>query len=285
MTALAQLDADKVKRVQFSPDTGCNTPDDVILAQVATNIRRGLPQVQPHDVNPATALLVCGGPSLALTEQELVRAYWRGGKIVTCNAAYEWCIAHNLKPSAAVMLDARAFNSRFVSTPVDGCKYLLASQCHADTFEMCRDREVLIWHACSAGDPEVALLKDYYFERTHPVTLGTTVGVRAISLLRMLGFTRIEIFGLDSCWLDNAHHAYPQPENRGDLRIPVWLRPDERDDKAQRFECAPWHLKQAEDFMKLVRERGDLFQLNAHGPGLIASILRTGAEIQMETTS
>lgn len=276
------LDPARVMPVSFSPESGCNTPDEVILEQVRQNIRRGLPQVFPHAPNPMTAILVCGGPSLESTEKELARAVWAGGKIFAANGAYQWCIDRNLKPSVAVMLDAREFNSRFVEEEVDGCKYLLASQCHSRTFDICRDRQTLIWHACSAGETEYEMLKAYYFDSVSPVTMGTTIGIRAISLIRMLGFTSIEIFGLDSCWLDKVHHAYEQVENNRDMRIPVWLRPQDRDDKATRFECAPWHMKQAEDFLSLIRERGDLFQLNVHGPGLIATILRTGADIQME---
>jgi hypothetical protein len=290
------LVAEKVREVVFPSDMGTNTPNEVLLAQVTQNIRRGLPQVSPHQPNPATALLVCGGPSLAMTERELVEAYWKGGKVCAVNGAYQWCIERNIKPSLAIMLDAREFNARFVEADVPGCRYLLASQCHPKTFEVCRDRDVLIWHACSAGDAEVDLICDYYFQArdeqgrltgrqtTYPVTLGTTVSVRAISLLRMLGLHWFDIFGLDSCWLDNRHHAYEQPENNRDGRMGVWLRPKDRDDKSVRFECAPWHMKQAQDFMALIRERGNQFQINVRGPGLIATILRTGAEIETETT-
>src|SRR6185369_1964719 len=147
----------------------------------------------------------------------------------------------NYKPSAAIILDARESNARFIERNVSGCRYLLASQCHPKTFENCQDREVYIWHACSAGEPELAILNDYYFSRCHPITLGTTAGIRAISLLRMLGYTKMEIFGLDSCWLGDEHHAYPQQENAKDRRMSVWLRPRDRDDEAIRFECAPWH--------------------------------------------
>jgi hypothetical protein len=284
MSAAPKMDAEKLYKVEWAPETGCNTSDDVLLAQVAANIRRGLPQVQPHQVQPNKALLVCGGPSLAMTEKELRDAQWAGGKVIAVNGAYQWCIDRNIKPSCAVMLDARDFNARFLKTPVPGCRYLLASQCHGDTFDMCAGRDALIWHAASAGDKEVDLLKEFYFGQTHVVTLGTSVGVRAISLLRMLGFYDFEIFGLDSCWLDDKHHAYEQAENR-DKRVATWLRPKDRDDKAIRFECAPWHMKQLEDFIQLVRERGNLFRLHVHGPGLIASMLRTGAEIHTEETS
>lgn len=280
MTAQPAFDSEKVLRIKLKGK--CNTTDDIILDQVRKNIRRHLPQIQPFQQNGQTALLVCGGPSLIETEKELIEAYWNGGRIVAANGAYQWCIDRNLKPSAMIMLDAREFNARFVEQPVDGCKYLLASQCHSSTFETCADREVWIWHACSGGDAEFEVLKEYYFGHVHPILIGTAVGIRAISVLRMLGWSRIDVFGLDSCWLDNAHHAYPQPENV-EKSARVWLRPEGRDDLAQSFECAVWHVKQAEDFQQLVKLRGKMLDLNVRGRGLIASMLRTGAQLQKET--
>lgn len=265
------------------PNAPCNTTDEVILQQVSHNIRRGLPQVQPHQINPHVAIVVCGGPSLAETEKELRDAVWRGGKIIATNGSYQWCIDRNLKPSAFAMLDAREFNSRFIATPVDGCKYLLAAQCHPQTFDLCREREVLIWHCCSGADTELEMLKAYYFDQVYPVTGGVTIGLRAISLMRLLGFTAFEIFGLDSCWMGKVHHAYEQPENDRDMRREVWLRHQGRDDKSAPFICSPWHIRQAEDFLELIRQRGDHFRLNVHGNGLLATMLRTGAEIQLET--
>lgn len=270
---------DPEKLYPFEPKGECNTADDVILDRVRANIRRQLPQVQPFAQNGQTALLVCGGPSL--DEKELVEAYWDGGKVVAVNGAYRWCIDRNIKPSAFIMLDGREFNTRFVDPPVAGCKYLLASQCHPDAFDKCEGREVWIWHACSAGDKEYEILKEFYFERTFPQVIGTTIGIRAIQILTMLGWSRIDVFGLDSCWLGDKHHAYDQPENE-EKRIKVWLRPEGRDDKAQMFECAPWHVRQAKDFQQLVKARGGTFDLNIRGDGLIAAIVKTGAEIQTE---
>lgn len=280
MNAAAQIEPGRVKEIVFKG--GVNTPDEVLLAQVAENIRRGLPQAQPHPPNNTTAIIVCGGPSLKTTEKDLVKAVWAGGKVVAVNGSYNWCIERNIKPSAFVMLDAREFNVRFVEQEVEGCKYFLAAQCHPNAFELCRDRETIIWHAMSAGEAEQALLDEYYFKRYNPITLGTTVAMRAISLMRMLGFMRMAIFGLDSCWFGDEHHSYEQSENNGERRMSVWLRPHDRDDKAQRFICSPWMAKQAEDFLQLVKERGDMFSLNVHGPGLIATILRTGAELATE---
>lgn len=290
-----RVDTENLLPISFAPDCGCNVDNSTLLCQISENIRRGLPQIMPHPANADTALLVCGGPSLARTERELVEEVWRGRKIVTVNGAYQWCIDRNLKPSAAIMLDARRFNARFFETSVVNCKYLLASQCHPEAFDLLKDRELLIWHAIGSGsEEELKLLDKYYFqentddwpaERTrprrhyHPVTLGTTVGIRAISLLRMLGFQRIDIFGLDSCWMAGNHHGYRQCENDADHMIDVWLRPSD-DSAVHNFTCSPWHVKQAEDFKALIKERGNLFQLSVRGDGLIATMMRLGAEIQ-----
>lgn len=275
-----------LKPISLDPEAGTNVNLEVLLKNVNTNIRRGLPQLCSHSPNPSAALLVCGGPSVETTVHELADAHFAGGQIITVNGAYDWAIGKNLRPAATVMLDGREFNARFVERAVPGCRYLLASQCHPRAFENCAGRDVWVWHTLSGGDDEIAILKEYYFDRVEPVTIGTTVAIRAISLLRMLGFLRIEIFGLDSCWLDGRHHAYHQAENDRDQRIPVTLRPTAgdgkyRDDLAHRFICAPWHIRQAEDFMKLTQERGNQLQLKVHGSGLIATMIETGARLSV----
>lgn len=274
------IDLSLTKKIEL--DGSCNTSDEILINQVNHNIRLGLRQIRPYNINPNIAVLVCGGPSLELMKEELIKEYWGGGKIICVNGTYDWCIRNNIKPSMCILLDARETSVRFLEKNVPGCKYFISSQCHPKAFELCKDRDVFIWHACSGGDREVEILNEYYFNHIYPITIGTTVGIRSISLLRMLGFNRIMIFGLDSCWLGDKNHAYDQPENENDKLISVWLRPKDRDDKAKRFLCSPWMIKQAEDFLELIKARGELFQLQIFGPGLIAEILKTGAEIQLE---
>lgn len=276
------FEPDKTAEIAFSPECRVNISDETILEQVNINIRRGLPQARPYEINPYPCIIVAGGPSLKDTEKELVETIWRtGAKVVAVNGAYQWCIDHNIRPGAFVCMDGREFNSRFPLTPVDGCQYLLSSQCHPDMFEICRGRKITLWHACSAGEKELDLLNAFYRKITWPVTLGTTVGIRTVSLMRMLGFYRMELFGFDSCYLGTEHHGYSQPENDKENLMPVWLRPKGRDDLAMRFVCSTWQAKQAEDFMNLVKERGELFQLRVHGNGLIANMMRIGSQMEI----
>lgn len=276
------LDLSQTKKIELSG--GCNTEDEILLDQVKNNIGLGFNQISPYEINPNEGLLVCGGPSLLSSKKELLEEKLKGGKVFATNGAYDWCIKNGISPGAMILLDARESNVRFVKEEIKDCWYLLASQCHPNVFEICKNRKVLIWHAASCGDEEIKILEKSYFPNPiYPITLGTTVGIRSISLLRMLGFTKIQIFGLDSCWFENENHAYVQSENENDKKIKVWLRPQNRDDKAKSFICSPWMIKQGEDFLDLIRKRGNLFDLIVHGDGLIANILRLGAEIQMES--
>jgi len=270
-------------KIVFAKDIDVNVSEDILLDHVRQNIKRCLPQAMPYLPNLQPIALVCGGPSLSLTEKELVKLTWSGVKVACVNGSYQWCIERNIKPSVMIMLDARQFNSRFVAEPVPGCRYLLAGQCHPDAFATCEDRDVTIWHACS-GQPEFELLKQHYGDEAFfPITLGTTVTLRAISLLRLLGFQSFHIFGLDSCWLKDRHHAYEQKENDKEVVRDVYLVPKDREDLTRGpFICSPWQVKQALDFQQLVRERGDTFQLDVRGPGLIAAIMEIASHLGNE---
>jgi len=126
-----------------------------------------------------------------------------------------------------------------------------------------------------------------------PIGLGTTITIKAIQLMRMLGFQSFDIFGFDSCWIKSPwytatgygeyqHHAYDQKENDNDKRLRVVLKPEGRDDMTREFICAPWMMRQSMDFQKLIHDHGNDFRLNVRGDGLIATILKFSAELGSE---
>lgn len=258
---------------------GVNTSEDVVVGNVRASIRRQLAQVRPYQPQGTPLALVAGGPSLLHTEAELRDEIFRGCKVATVNGAYQWCIDHNIKPDIAIALDARPGNAEFFATPVPGCKYLFASQCAPETFDMVAGRDVWLFHALSYDEAEIKVLDSYYGHgRYSPVTGGSTVTIRALSVLRMLGFLRLDIFGFDSCWYGLLHHAYPQVLNDQDHRIRVEVRADGVEERI--FTCAPWHIKQWEDFKMWVKERGELCDLHVHGDGLIAYMMKRSATLK-----
>jgi hypothetical protein len=261
-----------------------NTPDASLLAHIRHSIRLGYPQVKPQAPQPDRVVLVGGGPSLLDTFDELRALYYEGAKLVTVNGSYQWCLERNLRPSAQILLDARASNARFVEPAVPNCRYLLASQCHPDTWRAVEGRDVWIWHAVGPDAEVEAAMNAYYAGRWmsigHGPVGGTTVGIRAIALLRTLGFLRFDLFGFDSCYLGGLGHAYAQPENAHDRPYRFAAHPAGHPEQARVFYCAPWQAKQLEDFLQMIRAKGSDFLLNVHGDGLLAFALRSSAEVE-----
>jgi hypothetical protein len=259
-----------------------NTPDTELVAHIAHSIRLQHKQVAPQRPQADRICLVGGGPSLAHTERELRDMYFAGAKIVTMNGAYHWCIERNLRPSAQIVLDARPSMARFVEPVIPQCKYLLASQCHPETWAAVDGRpDVWIWHAVGPENNWRAVLDEYYLGKWQSIVGGVTVATRAIALMRIMGFLRMDLFGVDSCWMGEAHHAYEQAENERDERIPVYVYPTGHRDQAKLFWCSRWHAKQLEDLLKMIRNNGEKFLLNIHGEGLLAYALRSAASVEI----
>lgn len=259
-----------------------NVDDSGIRANIEYSIRLGYPQVRLDALKQDRILLVGSGPSLESTKQELVDLYYAGAKIVTLNGGYHWCLEHNLRPSVQIVVDARPGNGRFLTPAVPQCRYLVASQCDPSTWEAIEyGREnVWIWHAADAEGTFKEILDRYYFGHWHGIAGGTTVAMRGLALLRTLGFIRFDVFGVDSCWVGGSHHAIDQPENAKDRPFVFRAFPTGHPERSRSFVVTPWHLKQLEDFLQLIRVAGDQFLLNIHGDGLLAYALQEAANLE-----
>lgn len=244
-----------------------NVAEQMIVDNVNANIAGDWQQVQPHAANDIEVMILGGGPSLNEYLDEIRELRASGVKLITLNGTYNWALGHGLTPSATVVVDAREFNARFTHPVADDCKYLISSQAHPKVLEGLPAERTLLWHTSMETIREA--LNDRY-----PVWFnvpgGSTVMLRAIPLLRMLGFKKFRLYGFDSCFVDDASHAYSQPENDKDLRISVTCG-------GRMFECAPWMVSQAAEFMDLIKFLGDEIELIVEGDGLIAHILKTGA--------
>ena len=258
----------------FIDMSSINVEHETIKANIKANLSLGLREIVPHAAQDTTVYLLAGGPSLADFEQQIVEAGRAGTPIVTVNGTYKWLLDRGIKPAAQVMVDARTFNRRFVEPLVDTCTYLISSQCDHEILKSLPPDQTWLWHSSNA-DPVRETIEE--LERQHewyPVRGGTTIATSGLVLLTMLGFRKVEIFGLDSCLRGNDHHAYPQPENDKGHIQKVTIGGKE-------FSCEPWMLIQANDFQNLVRSvfsKISDFEMVVHGDGLVAQMLNCAAE-------
>jgi len=246
-----------------------NTSEARIIENVKANLAGGWNEVSPHPTNDVEVMILGGGPSLNDHIDDIRQKRAAGVKLITLNGTYNWALEHGLTPSAQIMVDAREFNARFTKPVVDDCKYLIASQCHPSVLEGLPKDRTLLWHTTMAAIRETV---NEARELWYGIPGGSTVMLRAIPLLRMMGFKRFHLYGFDSCLTGSDHHAYAQPENDSEVVIDTIVG-------GKVFKCHAWQIAQAQEFMDLVKFLGDELELEVYGDGLINHILRTGAEI------
>lgn len=250
-----------------------NTEIEIVKEHIRENAKTDWQLIHPHPLQETEVIMLCGGPSLTDYTDEIIELRAKGMPLITTNGTYNWAIEHGMKPSMQLIIDAREFNKRFTRPIVDGCKYMLASQCHPATFEGLPQDRTFAWHVGS-NDGDISDLLDELYEMWFPCPGGSTVTLRGLCLLRMLGFHKIHMYGFDSCYRDDAHHAYEQPENDYETvrTIPVSVG-------GKVFWCDPWMYCQAKEWMEMVGMFGDEIDLDVKGDGLIAHIIKTGAAL------
>lgn len=248
-------------------DLNLNAPEKLIIENVEASIRRGLPQVQPYQEQETKIIIAAGGPSLKDSIEEIREKREGGYKLITVNGTHDFLLNHEIKPSAQILLDAREVNLKFVQNPQKDCKYLVASQCHPKIFDALEDYDVLIWHSRSTKE-EKYILDEYYFGNYYVIPGGSTVILRALQLLRMLGYKWFEIYGWDSCILDNQGHSYEQEQNNDDQIMTIRINKKE-------FQVTPAHLSQILEFKEMVQNIGKMYNIIVHGNGAMAHLIKS----------
>lgn len=241
-----------------------NTPAEVMVEQARKNLARDLPVFIEQPAHDGKVCIVGGAPSLADTLPALRFHMEHGAVLLALNNTHDWLIERGIVPDMHVMLDARDKNAEFVRNPRKGLLYLMAAQCHPDVFEALKGMDTMIWVADVPGMRELAETVE------KPLGLvggGSTVGLKAMALAYLWGFRQMHLFGLDSCYREGKHHAYPQSLNDNETRLDTVFH-------GRKFVCSPWMVAQAEDFDHDARQLiAQGVSLKAHGQGLLQTIL------------
>lgn len=233
---------------------------DRVLANVRANMKRGYSQLAATPAHDKLALIIGGGPSLE-EQLVLVASLQQGGAmVIATNATDRYLRDRGITPNFHVMVDARPGVAEFVC---DRGVKLYASMCDPGVMRVANLLGTLVmWHALTDGIDSV-------LGKAMLVGGGTTVGTRAMALAYVMGFRRLMLFGMDSSYREDRHHAYPQALNDGERVLDCVVA-------GERFRAAPWMVKQAEDWKELtVALTGMGCQITIFGTGMLAAIARS----------
>lgn len=216
-----------------------------------------------------TAAIVGGGPSLSkhlnqLREEKL---------IIACGSVHDYLLSEGVIPDYCIICDPDVIMVQYLQKYSTRVKYLIASQCDKEVFELLKDRDCYMWDCIGPTEFNQEMFDE---ERVNAIPGGCTVGTRAILCAIGMGFKKLRLYGMDSC-LDEQdnHHAYkfenPELENLGTI---TEIRLDYPSDKV--FKVAGYMMAQIFDFQKILESYAHTLKIEIVGEGVLAEIMRLG---------
>ena len=247
-------------------DVVCNTEWEVYMANVRASCARDIPWLEFADAHEKQVAIVGGAPSVTNAIRELRHRQSIGQEIWALNGAFSWLKRNGVQPTAHFIVDARVENLEFL-WPESCVKYYLASQCHQALFDALAGYDVTVIHMLTDGMEEYLTALDTR-KPTHLLGGGTTVGMKAMLVAHETGYRKIHLYGMDSSYAADEHHAYEQKLNDGARLLDVVCGD-------RKFKCAPWMVTQANDFIALSEYliRDDTI-ITVNGDGLLPHIAR-----------
>ena len=233
------------------------TPEEH-LANFNAAIALGLPSLQKGELTSEPIAVVCSGPSLKATRRE-VRHF---NKILTCSGAHKYLIDHGLVPTWHMEGDPREHKAVFVKHPHKRVQYLIASSCHPAMFKNLKGYDVRIWHSLQGAHHLLTL--DHYPPGDWVLTGGTNVGMRALVMARLLGFTNVHVFGMD-CSAEETMHTGDHPNEAPKSKFITVQVGD------QEFKTTHLFLAYAKQFFHEVIQLPDV-NFTLHGEGLLQAL-------------
>lgn len=263
--------------------TSAATPVDESMDNVRANIGRGHPWfhnvclVKDADRAPNRRIaLVGGGPSLKETVGELIDFC----TVIACGSSHDWLQEHCPRvPKYCVVCDPDPVTANYLRKPNKDTTYFVASQCHKSVFDALEGCDIIMWHCWPIGVADQSS-KEFLDEHTPgwvAIGGGCTVGLRAISMVLMMGYSDMHFFGFDSCMsMNDDHHAYPfvDPEKEflGDV-YDVRIGMGSVNGPVEKvYRVAGYQLAQAEHYKQTLMAFGQAFRPTFHGPGLLADM-------------
>jgi 2-polyprenyl-3-methyl-5-hydroxy-6-metoxy-1,4-benzoquinol methylase len=180
-----------------------------------------LPTVRPATgTSDEPVAIVCFGPSLGSTWEKIKQRF---RVIFTCSGGHKFLFDKGLQPKDFwkwyhVEVDPREHKAGLIGPPHLAVEYLIASTCHPKVFDHLRGYGVRLWHVADNSDAGHRVIP----REEWSVTGGMNVGLRAITLARLFGYTNLHIFGMDGCEGVGGLHAgeHPsQPEDRWETEV------------------------------------------------------------------
>ena len=174
--------------------------------QIKVNLARVTARITPYpegQTRPEPVAVVCFGPSLADTWEQVREFKY----VISCSGSHKFLVDRGIIPTWHVEVDPRKHKITLMGTPHPDVEYLIASTCHPLLLDHLDGFTVKLWHVFDNQEDALRTLPPGEWA----VTGGVSVGLRAMTMARFLGFTDLHIFGMDGSEGATGKHAAAHP--------------------------------------------------------------------------
>lgn len=262
-----------------------NTDKETIERNIKYALSLGLEEVWPCKQQETEVVICAGGPTLLEHIEEIRQRQEAGAKVVALANVAHLLLAHNIRPNAHILLDAKPRNATFV-TNCDTTLFI-SSQCDPEVFDnaLKTNNRVILYHAINNPE-EQEVVTDHYQQKVDetgnpqdgawvPIQGGTTITMRAIRLFTILGYSKFHMYGWDSCLKEDQHHAYEQPD--ADKQPVFNMQFEDR-----MFRVTPWMISQLMEMQNFVKMFCMNIDMIVHGDGLIAYMIEKATDLTVD---
>jgi len=171
-------------------------------------IKRVPTRIQPAQCRTVPIAVVCYGPSLNQTWEELKQ--YRN--IITGSGSHRFLVQKGFKPEHFdnwwhIDVDPRPHKIKLIGPPQKGVHYLIASTCCPQMFDHLEGMDVSLWHVFDNTEEAIRVLP----RNEWAITGGSNVGLRQMTLARFMGFRDMHVYGMDGCFGASGVHAAEHP--------------------------------------------------------------------------
>jgi len=204
------LEVGGIEKFKPTPDLqGSPVPNDEVLENIKASAQFNIPvleKIPPHD---GTFIFCAGGPSLRQFVDEIKKRKEAGEVICSSNHTHDFLLKHGIVSDICVIMDPKEIVATYIKNPQKETSYFIGIVCNPKVTQNLLDAGMKVNKLMIAygmeDERDIQLAQELYPVMPSKSYLvgGTMTGLRAMNFAVILGYPKIEYYGLDSCFASN----------------------------------------------------------------------------------
>lgn len=184
---------------------GSPIPQEQVLQQIKDSYDIKVPLFEKMPERTNSCIFIAGGSSLLDHLEEISDRYKNGEFILTSNMTHDFIVEQGIIPNVCIIVDPKERVKDYIKNPQKQTEYVIGTVCVPEVAQQLIDagmnvKKILVGYGF-ADESDIKLQKELYpGPMNNYLVGGTMMGLRAMNMALLLGFSKIEYYGMDSCY-------------------------------------------------------------------------------------